>query len=50
MVKFRSVDITKNVTLRLTHVKICINGEYFEVDFHVILDALLNDEMIIGAK
>jgi len=46
-IKFRRC-CSRKFTLRLTHIKVCIDGKYFEVDFHVVPDALLNDNMIIG--
>ncbi|KYQ57301.1 hypothetical protein ALC60_03738 [Trachymyrmex zeteki] len=48
-IKFRSVGAAENVTLGLTHAKVCIDDEHFEVDFHVIPDVLLNDDLILGS-
>jgi len=34
-IKFRRC-CSRKFTLRLTHIKVCIDGKYFEVDFHVV--------------
>nr|XP_012232177.1 PREDICTED: uncharacterized protein K02A2.6-like [Linepithema humile] len=48
-IKFCGVGAAENVTLGRTYVKIETNGEYFEIDFHVVADALLNDDVLVGS-
>lgn len=46
-IKFCGIG-TKNVILR-AQVQVGIDNERFKVNFHVILDAFLNDDVLIGS-
>ncbi|XP_011690949.1 PREDICTED: uncharacterized protein LOC105451915 [Wasmannia auropunctata] len=48
-IKFCGIGATENVTLGRVCMGVGIDGEHFEVDFHVVSDALLNDDVLIGS-